>query len=62
MEEDALWTGDLSLSLTRPTLTDSSIYTCTINRVGGNSTRTQVPLEVLREAGESRPELYRWFS
>ncbi|XP_027891394.1 uncharacterized protein LOC114155623 [Xiphophorus couchianus] len=51
MEEDALRTGDLSLSLTRPTLTDSSIYTCTINRVGGNSTRTQVPLEVLREVG-----------
>ncbi|MEQ2288970.1 hypothetical protein AMECASPLE_028444 [Ameca splendens] len=53
MEKEALQTGELSLSLRKPQLTDSSIYTCTISRFGEDQTKTEVQLEVLREEGGS---------
>ncbi|XP_056224858.1 uncharacterized protein LOC130164264 isoform X2 [Seriola aureovittata] len=46
MRTDALQTGDLSLTLRRPTIRDSSTYTCIIREGGREVSRREVPLEV----------------
>ncbi|XP_027893710.1 uncharacterized protein LOC114157114 [Xiphophorus couchianus] len=51
MQENALETGDLSLTVSKPELTDSSTYTCTVRRLGEQVGQMEVKLEVLRSEG-----------
>ncbi|XP_029028421.1 uncharacterized protein LOC114868928 [Betta splendens] len=46
MGPDALRTGDLSLTLRRPAVTDSGTYTCTVRRLGLQLASTDVQLQV----------------
>uniref|UniRef100_A0A3B4YFS7 Ig-like domain-containing protein n=1 Tax=Seriola lalandi dorsalis TaxID=1841481 RepID=A0A3B4YFS7_SERLL len=46
MRTDALQTGDLSLTLRRPTIRDSSTYTCIIREFGLQLSREEVQLRV----------------
>ncbi|KAM4564643.1 uncharacterized protein V3H82_013720 isoform 3-T3 [Fundulus diaphanus] len=46
MMEDALQTGDLSLTLSRPTFTDSGTFTCTVRRLGEDLHSVNVDLQV----------------
>ncbi|XP_023251029.1 uncharacterized protein LOC111645916 [Seriola lalandi dorsalis] len=54
MRTDALQTGHLGLTLRRPTIRDSSTYTCIIREFGLELSRREVPLEV-----KERPD-WRW--
>ncbi|XP_033182652.1 uncharacterized protein LOC113168726, partial [Anabas testudineus] len=46
MRTDALQTGDLGLTLTKPTVTDSDNYTCTVRRIGQKLGQKEVQLLV----------------
>lgn len=46
MMEDALRTGDLSLTLRRPRFTDSGTFTCTVRRLGEELHQEAVELQV----------------
>nr|XP_024655183.1 V-set domain containing T-cell activation inhibitor 1-like [Maylandia zebra] len=46
MSADALQTGDLSLTLRKPTFTDSGTYTCLTRKDGEEKQRTEVQLKV----------------
>ncbi|XP_017159031.1 uncharacterized protein LOC108166029 [Poecilia reticulata] len=46
MTEDALQTGDLSLTLRKPAFTDSSTFTCTVRRLGEELHQEAVQLQV----------------
>ncbi|XP_016520758.1 uncharacterized protein LOC103129621 [Poecilia formosa] len=46
MMEDALQTGDLSLTLRKPTFTDSGTFTCTVRRLGEELHQEAVELQV----------------
>lgn len=46
MMEDALQTGDLTLTLRRPTFTDSGTFTCTVRRLGEDLHQEDVELQV----------------
>ncbi|MEQ2186003.1 hypothetical protein GOODEAATRI_024223, partial [Goodea atripinnis] len=46
MMEDALQTGELSLTLRRPTFTDSGTFTCTVRRFGEDLHQAAVELQV----------------
>ena len=46
MKPDALQTGDLTLTLENPKVSDSETYTCTVRRMGMDLSQTTVELKV----------------
>ncbi|KAF3698428.1 Butyrophilin-like protein 2 [Channa argus] len=56
MRTDALQTGDLSLTLTKPTISDSDTYTCTVRRMGELLSQTEEQLLVR----ERPPPVWPW--
>ncbi|KAM4536234.1 uncharacterized protein PAE49_020886 [Odontesthes bonariensis] len=49
MDANALRTGELALTLTKPNIYDSSRYTCSVRRLGEDLSKTEVLLEVQRD-------------
>ncbi|KAK2863620.1 hypothetical protein Q5P01_003153 [Channa striata] len=56
MRTAALQTGDLSLTLSKPTISDSDTYTCTVRRMGKLLSQTEVQLLVR----EPPPPVWPW--
>ncbi|PWA19175.1 hypothetical protein CCH79_00019734 [Gambusia affinis] len=54
MMEDALLTGDLSLTLRRPSFTDSGTFTCTVRRLGVELHQEAVELQVKGQGCRSK--------